>query len=41
MKQLGTVNPNWPLSARHSRLPAWADEAHKSWQQRRMEVYSA
>ncbi len=41
MKELGTVNPEWQLSPRNPNVPAWADEPHKSWQQRRMEVYAA
>ncbi len=41
MKQLGTVNPDWALSPRNPAVPAWEDEPHKAWQQRRMEVYAA
>ncbi len=41
MKELGTVNPAWELSPRNPRVPAWADETHKAWQERRMEVYAA
>ncbi len=41
MKQLGVVNPEWPLSRRNEQVPAWEDEPHKEWQQRRMEVYAA
>ncbi len=41
MKELGTVNPAWPLSPRNPRVPAWSDEPHKPWQQRRMEAYAA
>lgn len=41
MKSLGTVNPAWPLSPRHPQVPAWPDEPHQAWQQRRMEVYAA
>jgi arylsulfatase len=41
MKKLGVVDPNTPLSPRHPNVPAWADEKHKQWQQRRMEVYAA
>lgn len=41
MKQLGVVNPDWPLSPRHSEVPAWEDAPHNEWQQRRMEVYAA
>ena len=41
MKELGTVNPAWKLSPRNPEVPAWSDESHKAWQERRMEVYAA
>jgi len=41
MKKLGIVKPDTPLSPRHPNVPAWKDEPHKQWQQRRMEVYAA
>ena len=41
MKELGVVDPAWPLSPRHPDVPAWEDAEHKEWQQRRMEVYAA
>ena len=41
MKELGTVNPDWALSPRNPNVPAWSDEPHKGWQERRMEVYAA
>ncbi len=41
MKELGTINPEWPLSPRNAEVPAWQDEIYKAWQQRRMEVYAA
>ena len=41
MKQLGVVKPHVPLSPRHPNVPAWEDEPHKAWQERRMEVYAA
>jgi arylsulfatase len=41
MKDLGVVDPAWPLSHRHPDVPAWRDAEHKAWQQRRMEVYAA
>lgn len=41
MKKLGVVKLNTPLSPRHPNVPAWEDEIHKEWQQRRMEVYAA
>ncbi|MBI1357215.1 MAG: sulfatase-like hydrolase/transferase [Acidobacteria bacterium] len=40
-KELGVINPDWPLSPRHAAVPAWEDEPHPEWQQRRMEVYAA
>ena len=41
MKTLGMIPESLPLSPRHSNVPAWKDEPHKAWQQRRMEVYAA
>ena len=41
MKELGIVDPDWPLSPRHPDVPAWKDEPNKKWQERRMEVYAA
>jgi len=41
MKKLGVVAGDAPLSPRHAKVPAWKDERHKAWQQRRMEVYAA
>jgi len=41
MKKLGIVKADTPLSPRHPDVPAWKDEKHKKWQQRRMEVYAA
>ncbi len=41
MKELGTVDPAWDLSPRNPEVPAWTDEPHKAWQERRMEVYAA
>lgn len=41
MKQLGVVDPAWPLSPRHPDVPAWETASDKQWQQRRMEVYAA
>ena len=41
MKELGVINPDWELSPRNPEVPAWEDEPHKDWQQRRMEVYAA
>ncbi|MDG2168145.1 MAG: arylsulfatase [Opitutales bacterium] len=41
MKELGVVDPSWELSPRNPEVPAWEDEEHKAWQERRMEVYAA
>lgn len=41
MKELGVVDPSWELSPRNPEVPAWEDEVHKAWQERRMEVYAA
>ncbi len=41
MKDLGVVDPDWPLSPRHPEVPAWEDAEDLAWQQRRMEVYAA
>ena len=41
MKKIGIVKQDTPLSPRHPNVPAWKDEKHKQWQQRRMEVYAA
>ena len=41
MKELGVVDPAWPLSPRHPDVPAWDNADNKAWQQRRMEVYAA
>ncbi len=41
MKELGVVPDGIPLSPRHPDVPAWEDEPHQQWQQRRMEVYAA
>ncbi len=41
MKELGTVNGDWELSPRNPQVPAWTEEPHKAWQERRMEVYAA
>ncbi len=38
---MGLVDKRWPLTPRDSRVPAWADEPDKEWNQRRMEVYAA
>lgn len=41
MKDIGSVTPDWQLSPRNPQVPAWSDEPHKAWQERRMEVYAA
>lgn len=41
MKKIGIVKKDARLSPHHPNVPAWKDEKHKQWQQRRMEVYAA
>jgi arylsulfatase len=41
MKKLGVVDPSWEISPRNPQVPAWRDEEHPAWQERRMEVYAA
>lgn len=41
MVELGVVDKKWPLTDRDPAAPAWSDEPHKEWMQRRMEVYAA
>ena len=41
MKTLGVIEKTVKLSPRHPKVPAWKDEKHKAWQERRMEVYAA
>jgi arylsulfatase len=41
MKELGVIDPKWPLTPRDLAVPAWEDAPDKEWQQRRMEVYAA
>lgn len=41
MKKIGVIDPSIKLSPRHLNVPAWKDEKHKAWQERRMEVYAA
>jgi len=41
MKELGVIPSSWKLSPRDPTVPAWQDEVHKQWQERRMEVYAA
>ena len=41
MKKLGLISPGCRMSPRHPKIPAWENEKHKKWQERRMEVYAA
>ena len=41
MKKLGIIRVDTPLSPRNEKVPAWKDEEHKAWHERRMEVYAA
>ena len=41
MKKLGVIREDTKLSTRHPDVPAWQDEEHRAWQERRMEVYAA
>ena len=41
LKEMGLVDPQWAITPRDAQVPAWADEAMKPWQERRMEVYAA
>ena len=41
MKELGVIGSTVKLSPRHPKVPAWENEKHKAWQERRMEVYAA
>jgi len=40
-KKMGLVDPEWELTPRDQRVPAWDDEPLKEWNERRMEVYAA
>jgi arylsulfatase A-like enzyme len=41
MTEMGVVDAKWPLTPRDAAAPAWGDEPHKEWMERRMEVYAA
>ena len=41
LKKMGLVDPEWQLTPRDERVPAWQDEPMKDWQRLRMEVYAA
>jgi arylsulfatase A-like enzyme len=40
LKKMGLVDPEWQLTPRDERVPAWQDEPMKDWQRQRMEVYA-
>lgn len=40
-QEMGLVDPNWDITPRDTKSPAWEDESNKPWQTRRMEVYAA
>ena len=39
-RELGLIGDETCMSERDPRVPAWADEQHQDWQQRRMEAYA-
>ena len=41
MKAMGLVDPQWPLTPRDSRVPAWEEAENKDWEAHRMAVYAA
>jgi arylsulfatase A-like enzyme len=41
MAEMGIIDSSWKLTPRDASQPPWADEPHKAWQARRMEVYAA
>jgi arylsulfatase A-like enzyme len=41
MIRAGLVDKKWGITPRDEEVPAWKDEPHREWQQRRMEVYAA
>ena len=41
MQKMGLIRPEWKLTDRDPRAPAWDDVEMKDWHQRRMEVYAA
>ena len=41
MVEMGLIDPQWSLSARDVRVPAWDETPHKDWEARRMAVYAA
>ncbi len=41
MIELGILDESWALTERDPQVGPWADQAHKGWQARRMEVYAA
>lgn len=41
MREMGLIKPNWKLTERDSKAPAWEEAKLKDWHQRRMETYAA
>lgn len=41
MRASGLIKPEWKLTERDPKAPAWEDAERKQWHQRRMEVYAA
>ncbi|MHC4399978.1 MAG: sulfatase-like hydrolase/transferase, partial [Planctomycetota bacterium] len=41
MKQMGLVDPAWPMTPRDANSPPWEDAPDKDWEIRCMEVYAA
>ncbi|NLF29584.1 MAG: arylsulfatase [Planctomycetes bacterium] len=41
MIAMGLIDPAWKLTDRDPEVPAWENVEHKSWEERRMEVYAA
>lgn len=39
--ELGIISPDWPLTDRDPRVPAWADVEDREWEAERMAVYAA
>ena len=40
-KELGIIDPRWPLSPRDPRVPPWADVRDREWEANRMATYAA
>ena len=41
LKQLGLIDPSWPMTPRDPKSPAWEDTKDKEWEIALMEVYAA